>query len=84
MNIDKLTKRSRALKTKKGLKEIADALDDEFGAPGITRLAMSLLTNYRYEDKNYVDTFHRYLKVLRSRPKSAPRGNRYAAHPRYY
>jgi hypothetical protein len=66
MRLDKLTARSRVLKSRKGLLKVAQAVQDEFGSPGVTRLAMSLLTNYR-DEKDYVGNFHRYLHNLRTR-----------------
>jgi hypothetical protein len=68
MNIDKLHPKSRALKSRKGLLKVAQAVQDEFGLPGVTRLAMSLLTNYPGEDA--IGNFHRYLHNLRTRKGS--------------
>lgn len=65
MNLDKLTPRSRVLKSRKGLLKVVQAVQEEFGSPGVTRLAMSLLTNYR-DEKDYVGNFHRYLNNLRT------------------
>lgn len=68
MNLDKLTARSRVLKSRKGLLKVAQAVQDEFGLPGVTRLAVSLLVNYPGEDS--VGNFHRYLHNLRTRKGS--------------
>lgn len=69
MRLDKITVRSRVLKSRKGLLKVAQAVQDEFGLPGVTRLAMSLLTNYQ-GDEDYVGNFHRYLHNLRTRKGS--------------
>lgn len=68
MILNELTLKSPELNSEEGLKAVADTLDKEFGCPGVTTVAMSLLTNYRgdKETSNYVDNFHQYLRVIRN------------------